>query len=157
MVGYPPSSTGGYRMELTDEQWAVIEPLIPEAERAPSGPSARGALPVRSSMASSGSCGRVPAGKTCRTAIRRTKPVIGASNSGSTAASSITCCRPSPRISWNVADSTCPNVSSMAPSWSPKKGRQPGSDQAGEGDEDHGHGRPRWASARRPHWVCCTT
>src|SRR3712207_2181966 len=38
MVGYPPSSTAGYRMELTDAQWAVSEPLIPEAERAPSGP-----------------------------------------------------------------------------------------------------------------------
>jgi transposase len=25
-------------MDLTDEQWAVIEPLIPEVERQPSGP-----------------------------------------------------------------------------------------------------------------------
>ncbi len=33
-------------MDLTDEQWAVIEPLIPEQERHPQGPG-RPWLPAR--------------------------------------------------------------------------------------------------------------
>jgi transposase len=37
-----------------------------------------------------------------------------------------------------------------------KKGPRRGNAQARQGYEAHGGGRPRWASARRPHGVCDT-
>ena len=35
-----------------------------------------------------------------------------------------------------------------------KKGPRRGNDQAGQGYEAHGGGRPRWSSCRRPHGGC---
>ena len=35
---------GEYRMDLADEQWAIIEPLIPEEERQASRPGRHGGM-----------------------------------------------------------------------------------------------------------------
>ena len=69
-------------MDLTDEQWAVVEPLIGEMPRRADG---RG-RPWRSSRevlnGILGFCARAPNGPTCPSGIRRTRPATAGSSAG---------------------------------------------------------------------------
>jgi hypothetical protein len=47
-----------------------------------------------------------------------------------------------------------PHASSTAPSWWRKQRGWCGKDQAGQGYEDHGHGRPPWSSSRHSRCKC---
>jgi hypothetical protein len=64
------------------------------------------------------------------------------------------CSTPWPRTAASAAIWTSPNALSMAPSSSLKRRPRGGTHQAGQRDEDHGHGRPRWSSSRRPRGQC---
>ncbi len=49
-------------MDLTDDQWKVLEPFFGEMPGEPTGAGDRGAAAGRSSMGSCGFCGRSPVG-----------------------------------------------------------------------------------------------
>lgn len=70
-------------MNLTDEQWAVIEPLIPEKERMPRvgrGRPWRNPREVLDGVR--GFCAQMRNGKTCRSGTRHTRRAIEGSNAG---------------------------------------------------------------------------
>lgn len=56
-------------MDLTNEQWQVIEPLIGEMPRRADERGRPGGAATRCSMASSGFCARAPSGLICPTDI----------------------------------------------------------------------------------------
>jgi hypothetical protein len=101
-----------------------------------------------------GYCAPARAGKTCRSASRRTRPATAGSSNGSSRACSGGCSKPWPKTCASAASSTLRNASLTARSWPQKRGRRRGKDQAGQGHEAHGGGRPRWSSCLRPHFVC---
>lgn len=136
------------REELADEQGTIIEPLLPPCPVALPAEAGRGKTAGQSLMASSGSYGVAPAGKTCRTVFPRTRPNPAGSSRG--------CGREGTGGCWKLLLRTCATAASyiwyllMAPLWWPKKGVSGGKDQEGKRDEAHRH----WSSCRRPHGVC---
>jgi hypothetical protein len=70
-------------MDLTDEQWEVVKPLIPIPPRpVPMDVAGRGSVIVTCSMAFCGSCVPVRPGTICQIGIRHTRPATAASRSG---------------------------------------------------------------------------
>ena len=70
-------------MDLTDEQWAVLEPLLPEEERISARKRGRPwRNPRKALKASCGCCAPVRRGGACRSDIRHTRPAIVVSNAG---------------------------------------------------------------------------
>ena len=91
-----------YPSDLTDDEWAYVEPLIPPAKRG----GGKRRTDMRAVM--NGVLWVLPRarrGTTCHRAIRRTRLAIVASNSGSARAASIGCCNASPRTSGTAARS----------------------------------------------------
>jgi transposase len=120
------------REELTDEQWAIIEPLIPPHPRREDG---RGRAWKDTREVPNGilwilRSGR--GGKIYRAGSRRTRPATADSSSGREAARCAACLKLLPQTSKYAATSTCRNASSSARSWSLKKGIRSGKDQAGQ-------------------------
>jgi hypothetical protein len=70
-------------MDLTDKQWAVLEPIF-RSRRRPDGRGRPWTAPrAVLSTASSGSCARALRGTICRAAIRRIRPaIVGEEESG---------------------------------------------------------------------------
>jgi transposase len=91
-------------MDLTDVQWAVLEPTFRPRRR----PDGRGRPWTDPRAVMNGVLWVLPTarrGTTCYRAIRRTRLAIVASNAGSARAASIGCCNASPRTSGTAARS----------------------------------------------------
>jgi transposase len=91
-------------MDLTDKQWAVLEPVFRPTRR-PDGrgrpwTDPRGILNAVLWILRTGRRGAI-----CRAAIRRTRPAIGGFSSGSDRAVSISSCNGSRKISATAARS----------------------------------------------------
>lgn len=120
-------------MDLTDEQWKMLEPLIGEMPRRA---DSRGRLWRGSREVLNGilwACGPGRSEPICSTGSCRTRPAIAVSSAGSARARWSGCWRRLPGLSRPAASSTCLNASSMAPSWSPKKGGGVGATKRGKG------------------------
>ena len=102
-------------------------------------------------MASSGSSAPARPGRTYRIAIPRTRPVIVGFSAGSAQERSGASSRRSPPISTPGAASISARRSSTAPLPAPKKRAPCRENEAGQGDQDHGHCRRRWSSSRHYH------
>jgi hypothetical protein len=125
-------------------------PAAAEAAGAPGWPGPAVARPARCAERHSvDPLARAPRGTTCRSAIRRIRPVTGASSCGCARGRWSGRSAPWRRTSRPAAGWIFRNASSMAPLSSRKKGARGGPHQAGQGDQDHGRGRPRWSSSRR--------
>ncbi len=69
-------------MDLTDEQWELLEPLIPKPPRREDGREDPGETPEMSSTASSGYFAPEHPGKTSQDATLRIRPATAASRDG---------------------------------------------------------------------------
>ena len=133
---------------LTDTQWAYIEPLLPELPRRVDG---RGRPWRDSREVLNGILWILLNGQRCPIIIHRIRPAIADFNNGAKPVSWTDCWRRWHGI-WNgAAKSTWTNVSLMAVSALPKRGRWSRQNQAWQG---HGNCRPRWFSFRPMHSKC---
>jgi transposase len=120
-------------MDLTDEQWEALKPIIPVPPRRADGRGRPWRDPRAVLHGISGSCGLGHNGRICPRAIRRIKPVTAGSNTGSAPASSSGSCRPWPQTCGSAVSWISPSASSTAPSWWPIKGTPGGKDKRGKG------------------------
>src|SRR5262245_13308694 len=142
------------REELSDEQWAIIAPLIPEPPRRDDGRGRpwkdsrevlNGILWVlRSGARWDDLPERFPPYQTCRRRFQQWVRETVLRN----------VLDRSPKISASAANLISVNALSTECSWSLKKGPRSGKDQAGQRYEAHGGGRQRWSSSRRLHNAC---
>ena len=136
---------------LTDEQWQKIAPLLPRARKNPRGgvrrPTTGGCW-----RGSSGFCEAGRVGRTCRNDTRLPRPAGDDCNSGRRSGSR------SGGPSWgnwtSGANWTGARCSSMAVSLRRKRGRQSRENQAGQGHEVDGGGRPPGSSFGKLPGLC---
>ena len=135
-------------MNLTDEQWALLEPLIPIKQRADG--KGRPSTPPRPVL--DGIFWVLePGGRTCQSATRPTRLATGISKNGPTMACFRTSSWPWQPTSTSGAASTFQNASLTAPSCRQKKGLLCWENQAWQGDQGHGRYRQHWPSCRPSH------
>jgi transposase len=142
-------------VDLTDEQWEVLAPLIPEPPRRTDG---RG-RPWRDPRdVLNGILWVLRTGAPWHDLPERYPPYSGpataASNGGPRRACWRRFFRRWPKTSGSGVASTSPSALWTAPSSGRKRGRIGWKDQAGQGYEAHGVGRPLWPSSRRARGEC---
>lgn len=150
-VGQPAERPGVKHMDLTVEQWAIIEPLIPRELSRGNGKgrprrNAREILNgilwiLRTGAQWQDLPDRYPPYQTCHRRFQE----------WNRAELLPTILRALAEDLKNEAESTSKNALSMAPSRGPKRGLQSRKNQAGQGHEDHGNRRQRWSSCRHMH------
>src|SRR6187397_2301112 len=103
------------REELNDEQWKAIEPLLLKPQRRTDGRGRPRKDDRQVPTASYGYCARVRRGRTCRNALRHTRPATGDSSIGSMQEYSGTFWKRWPKICESEANWTWRSASSTAP------------------------------------------
>ena len=139
-------------MDLTDEQWEVLEPpLIAHPPRRADGRGRPWREPrdVLNAILWILRTGAQP-GKIFPSATLPTRPATDAFRSGSKKVRSRASSRHWPKTSRSAEGSISRNASSMAPSLWPKRGKIGGKDHAGQRYEAHGDCRRLFSSDLRP-------
>ena len=141
-------------MDLTDEQWAVLEPLLPQPRRRPDGRGRPWRDPrdvlngilwiLKTGAAWQDLPRRYPPYQTCH---RRYQAWVRAGVLDRALYALAEDCRDRGHL--DLSECFLDGTFVIA-----KRRARGGSNQAGQRYEDHGHGRPRWSSSRRPRGQC---
>ena len=141
-------------MDLADEQWEVLAPLIPDPPRPADGRGRpwRGPRDVLDSILWVLRTGRRPL-RSRPSATHHTRPATAAFSGGPKKACSPKSSRRWPRTSRSAAASTSPSASSTAPLWARKGGGSVGKTKRGKGTK-----LTAWADASGlPPAVCASS